>query len=302
MNQKLLLQLNQDLQKQPDPFCNLEEVAELYHLTCLLDENIPNIEVPDGATPIDIEELLSGYLKDRNIERCDSLQEVTLYPNLELECADLEPLEYIENQTAFNLLTLLVSLYSSKSISTIDFTGHVLDYREDWFEEDEDDPEYSQAIMNSANEILKTRTALAIIGYWGTPIIDQICSLRKELSLHKKEIPAFLEKYISDALATFEKCTSKRFTKLAGDDDYDNEGHSPLYYNTFFLYPENPENIYSHDLLIDDIDEMINCDLQNCSGEITVSQENYGDISFFLDAVNEYKEVVANFKQITEAL
>jgi len=307
MNQKLLLQLNQDLQKQPDPFCNLEEVAKLYQLTCLLDENISNIEVPDSATPEYIEEILSGYLRDRNIERSESQCKVTLYPDTELEGADLVPLEHLDNQYAFDLLVALVALYSTASINTIYLTEHMADYQVDWLENDIDESEdieeheTGKAILDSANEILKTKTALSINYHWGIPIVDQICSVRRQLSLHKKEVPAFLEVYISDALDTFEKCMSKRFIKLAGSNDH-HESLSPLYYNVFYLYPENPENPDAHEHLIASIDESLNSELQEYSGALDVHQEQYNDISFLVDVVNEYKDVVANFNHIIEAL
>ena len=300
MNQKLLLELNKDLQKQSDPFCCLEGVAELYHLTCLLDENIPNLEVPDCSTPSAIEALLSDYLKDRNIERCKSLDEVVIYPDLELGSADLESLEYIDNQTAFELLVALVSIYSAKSMNTISFTQYVREWREDGMcEDDEEEQEIAQIILESANEILETKTALAIQKFEQIPLSDQIGSLRTELSVRKNDIPAFLATYISDALDTFEKCTSEQFNLLAGDDDYHEENHSPLYYNVFFLYPED---IHSHEHLIAEIDDAINSDLENHSGAIEVSRERYQYIQFFIDAVNEYKDVVNNFNDITKAL
>lgn len=299
MNQKLLLELNQDLQKQPNPFCSLEEVAELYHLTCLLDENIPNFEVPDGSTPSDVELLLSNYLKDRDTDRCESIREVVIYPNLELGSADLEPLEYIDNQKAFDLLASLVSLYSSLSINTVWFTEYALEWREDDLEDDPEN-EFSQDVVASATEILETKTAKKIKEDYNIPTKDHICALRLELSLNKNEVPAFLETYISDALDTFEKCTCDRFNRLMGEDDYyHNENHSPLYYNVFFLYPETTR---SHDNLMTEIDEGLNADLQEHSGAIGVGQEHYQDIQFFIDAVNEYKEVVNNFNDIIKAL
>lgn len=300
MNQKLLLELNNDLQKQSDPFCCLEEVAELYHLTCLLDENIPDLEVPEGSTPSAIEALLSGYLKDRNIERCESPDEVVIYPDLELGSADLEFLECIDNQRAFELLVALVSIYSFASMNTIGFTQYVRDWREDdMCEDDEAEQEIGRIILKSTNEILETKTAQAVLKYEQIPLSDQIGSLRTELSLRKNDIPAFLATYISDALDTFEKCTSERFNLLAGYDDYHEESHSPLYYNVFFLYPEN---IHSHEHLIAEIDNAINCDLENHSGAIEVSRERYKHIQFFIDAVNEYKEVVNNLNDIIKAL
>lgn len=306
MNQKLLFELDQDLKKQPDPFCNLEEVVGLYRFTCLLDENIANIEVADNATPAQIEELLSTYLKDRNIERTESIDRLVIYPDLELEGANLEHLEHIDNQDAFDLLAKLVSLYSSQCINTICYTEHVRDYREEELEMgDEDDlenQEICQAIVNSANAILKTKTAMAVGKHWGTPLASLICSMRKELSLHNKQIPAFLETYVSDALDTFEKCTGKRFQSVAGEDTYYDESHSPLYYNVFFLYPQDPADKYSHEHIIAEIDESINCDLQEHLGGLEVWQEQYNDLQFFVDAVGEYKEVVTNFNYIVEAL
>ena len=301
MNQKLLLQLHQDLQKQPDPFCSLEEVAELYHLTCLIDESIPDFEVSDDATPLDIENLLSTYLKDRYIYRGKSISEVTLCPNDDFGYADLESLEHVDDQIVFDLLVALVSIYSYQAMNTVYFTEHIRDWREDELGEDGEDEEdeFGQILLESANEILATKTALAIQKHALTPLADQIGSLRIELLHRKNEIPAFLETYISDALDTVERCNSDRFEKMIGKDYYNNNNPGPLYFNVFFLYPDSD---HSHQNLIDNIDECINNELQELSGEIEIKQENYKDISFFVETVNEFKEVVNNFNQIIGSL
>lgn len=298
MNQKLLLQLNQEVQNSPDPFCYLEEVAELYNLTCLLDDTIPDLDVPGDATPLDVQNILSGYLEERNISRGDSVEEVTLYIDAEFESADLEVLESIDDEYVFGILVSLVSLYSTLSSNSVYLTEMVKEHREDELSFEPDD-EICKSLVDATTAILETKTAQAIEAEYILSSTDQIASIRKQLSLLNKDIPAFLATYVSDAVDSFETCVSEKFLSMIPSGEYDYDNAHPCRYTIFYLYPESSP--FQEDLCAE-VDSWLESDLQESAGDIRIQRGRYHDIPFFVEASKRYREVLANFTTITEAL